>query len=158
MVENNLLMQFQADILNRPVVRPSLKETTALGAAYAAGLAVGFYKSLDDLRANWSVDHTWQPNLEAAKARRNVPALEESRDAIIRLGGLTRRADTEQKDPGIEVVKDDFTFFWRVHGHSDADSVGNGVVANVLLRKSKGEGGGWIVITAAGHLRFCAAC
>ena len=65
MVENNLLMQFQADILNRPVVRPTIKETTALGAAYAAGLAVGFYKNVDDLRANWSVDHTWHANLEA---------------------------------------------------------------------------------------------
>jgi glycerol kinase len=62
MVGNNLLMQFQADILNKPVVRPITKETTALGAAYAAGLAVGFYKDLEDLRANWSVDHTWQPN------------------------------------------------------------------------------------------------
>ena len=67
MVENNLLMQFQADILNRPVVRPSIKETTALGAVYAAGLAVGFYKNIDDLRANWSVDHTWHPNLETQK-------------------------------------------------------------------------------------------
>jgi glycerol kinase len=67
MVENNLLMQFQADILNKPVVRPIIKETTALGAAYAAGLAVGFYKSVDDLRANWSVDHTWQPDLEDKK-------------------------------------------------------------------------------------------
>ncbi len=67
MVENNLLMQFQADILNKPVVRPTIKETTALGAAYAAGLAVGFYKSIDDLRSNWSVDHTWRPNLAADK-------------------------------------------------------------------------------------------
>jgi glycerol kinase len=67
MVENNLLMQFQADILDRPVVRPVIKETTALGAAYAAGLAVGFYKNAEDLRANWSIDHTWQPNLEADK-------------------------------------------------------------------------------------------
>jgi len=64
MVENNLLMQFQADILHKPVVRPIIKETTALGAAYAAGLAVGFYQNTDDLRANWSVDHIWQPNLE----------------------------------------------------------------------------------------------
>jgi glycerol kinase len=67
MVENNLLMQFQADILDRPVVRPTIKETTALGAAYAAGLAVGFYKNVDDLRANWSIDHTWHPNLETRK-------------------------------------------------------------------------------------------
>ena len=64
MVENNLLMQFQANILNRPVVRPLMKETTALGAAYAAGLAVGFYRNLDDLRANWAIDHTWHPNLD----------------------------------------------------------------------------------------------
>ena len=65
MVEDDLLMQFQADILNRPVVRPVVKETTALGAAYAAGLAVGFYKDFDDLRSQWAVDHTWQPHMEA---------------------------------------------------------------------------------------------
>jgi glycerol kinase len=67
MVENNLLMQFQADILNKPVVRPVIKETTALGAAYAAGLAVGFYKNLDDLCANWAVDKTWKPNMDSEK-------------------------------------------------------------------------------------------
>jgi glycerol kinase len=70
MVENDLLMQFQADILNLPVVRPVIKETTALGAAYAAGLAVGFYKDIDDLRANWFVDRTWKPNMdEETRAR-----------------------------------------------------------------------------------------
>ncbi len=53
MVHNDLLMQFQADILGVPVVRPKVAETTALGAAYAAGLAVGFWDNLDDLRANW---------------------------------------------------------------------------------------------------------
>ena len=67
MVENDLLMQFQADILNRPVVRPAIKETTALGAAYAAGLAVGFFKNVDDLRARWSADRTWSPNLDETK-------------------------------------------------------------------------------------------
>jgi len=64
MVENNLLMQFQADILNRPVVRPANKETTALGAAYAAGLAVGYFAGAEELRANWSVDRSWQPAME----------------------------------------------------------------------------------------------
>ncbi|MFZ0521271.1 MAG: glycerol kinase GlpK [Candidatus Acidiferrales bacterium] len=64
MVENNLLMQFQADILNIPVVRPAVKETTALGAAYAAGLATGFYTNIEDLRANWAVDHTWNPQMD----------------------------------------------------------------------------------------------
>jgi glycerol kinase len=64
MVSNDLLMQFQADILDRPVVRPVTKDaTTALGAAYAAGLSVGYFKDLDDLRANWAVDHTWKPSL-----------------------------------------------------------------------------------------------
>jgi glycerol kinase len=67
MVHNELLMQFQADILGVPVVRPKVSETTALGAAYAAGLAVGFWDNLDDLRANWQVDSTWQPEMEAAK-------------------------------------------------------------------------------------------
>jgi glycerol kinase len=53
MVFNELLMQFQSDILDVPVVRPKVAETTALGAAYAAGLAVGFWKDYDELRANW---------------------------------------------------------------------------------------------------------
>jgi glycerol kinase len=66
MVENDLLMQFQADILNLPVVRPVMKETTALGAAYAAGLAVGYYKDVDDLRANWAIDRTWNPDMDEA--------------------------------------------------------------------------------------------
>ena len=61
MVENELLMQFQADILNIPVQRPVIRETTALGAAYAAGLAVGYYTDFDDLRQNWAVDCTWEP-------------------------------------------------------------------------------------------------
>ena len=65
MVENELLMQFQSDILNKPVVRPVIKETTALGAAYAAGLAVGFFKDLDDLCGNWAVDKTWKPTMNA---------------------------------------------------------------------------------------------
>lgn len=63
MVVNELLMQFQADILNREVVRPVIQETTALGAAYAAGLAVKFFSGLEELRANWAVDRTWKPQL-----------------------------------------------------------------------------------------------
>jgi glycerol kinase len=67
MVANDLLMQFQADILDRPVVRPLVTETTSLGASYAAGLAVGFFKDLDDLRSHWSPGHTWKPNMEKRK-------------------------------------------------------------------------------------------
>jgi glycerol kinase len=67
MVANDLLMQFQADILNREVVRPVIQETTALGAAYAAGLAVGFFSGLEELRANWAVDRTWKPYLAEAE-------------------------------------------------------------------------------------------
>ena len=63
MVIDELLMQFQADILNREVVRPVIQETTALGAAYAAGLAVNFFSSPEELRANWAVDRAWQPQL-----------------------------------------------------------------------------------------------
>ena len=61
MVVNNFLMQLQADILGTQVVRPTVSETTALGASYAAGLAVGFWDSLDELRKNWQVDRTWEP-------------------------------------------------------------------------------------------------
>ncbi len=67
MVENDFLMQFQADILNIPVLRPAIKETTALGAAYAAGLAVGYYSDLHDLRQNWAADKTWEPHMEQAQ-------------------------------------------------------------------------------------------
>lgn len=67
MVFNELLMQFQADILGVPVIRPKVAETTALGAAYAAGLAVGFWKGYDELRVNWGKDKEWKPSLPAEK-------------------------------------------------------------------------------------------
>jgi glycerol kinase len=64
MVVNDLLMQFQADILGVRVVRPHVAETTSLGAAYAAGLAVGFWDDQETLRANWRVDKTWEPAMD----------------------------------------------------------------------------------------------
>ncbi len=70
MVYNNTLMQFQADILGVPVVRPKVAETTSLGAAYAAGLAVGFWSNTDEMRANWGVDHTWTPQMDEATRER----------------------------------------------------------------------------------------
>jgi glycerol kinase len=70
MVRNELLMQIQADFLDVPVVRPRVTETTALGAAYAAGLAVGFWTSLDDLRANWRTDREWRSTMGAAQRER----------------------------------------------------------------------------------------
>ncbi len=70
MVYNELLMQFQADLLGVPVVRPCVSETTALGAAYAAGLAIGFWQGLDDLRQNWQIDKTWQPAMKAAQRKK----------------------------------------------------------------------------------------
>ncbi|GAA4160588.1 glycerol kinase GlpK [Gryllotalpicola daejeonensis] len=72
MTQNDLLMQFQADILGVPVVRPVVAETTALGAAYAAGLAVGFWSNLDDLRANWQEDKRWEPQLDAGERERQL--------------------------------------------------------------------------------------
>jgi glycerol kinase len=66
MVGNDLLMQFQSDILAKPVVRPMVKETTALGAAYAAGLAVSFFQNTDELVANWAVDQRWNPKMDPA--------------------------------------------------------------------------------------------
>ena len=67
MVYNETLMQFQADVLDVPVIRPTVAETTSLGAAYAAGLAVGFWKEVEDLRANWGKDKEWQPRMDAAE-------------------------------------------------------------------------------------------
>ncbi|MEF3274838.1 MAG: glycerol kinase GlpK [Chloroflexus sp.] len=70
MVYNNTLMQFQADILGVPVIRPKVAETTSLGAAYAAGLAVGFWSNTNEMRANWGVDHTWTPQMDAETRER----------------------------------------------------------------------------------------
>ena len=67
MVNNNLLMQFQADILERPVALPATRETTSLGAAYAAGLAVGFFSSTESLCAHWSAEKTWKPAIDPAR-------------------------------------------------------------------------------------------
>jgi glycerol kinase len=67
MVFNNTLMQFQADVLGVPVIRPKVAETTALGAAYAAGLAVGFWGQIEDLRENWAKDAEWEPKMDAAR-------------------------------------------------------------------------------------------
>ena len=67
MVGNELLMQFQADTLGVPVIRPKVAETTALGSAYAAGLAVGFWGAVDDLRANWLEDKRWNPAMDSAE-------------------------------------------------------------------------------------------
>lgn len=67
MVVNELLMQFQADLLGVPVVRPKVAETTALGAAYAAGLAVGYWKDISELIDNWHIDKTWHPHMDTSQ-------------------------------------------------------------------------------------------
>jgi glycerol kinase len=67
MVHNDLLMQFQADLLGVPVIRPEVAETTALGAAYAAGLATGFWDNQEEVRNNWAEDKRWEPNMDSAK-------------------------------------------------------------------------------------------
>ncbi len=67
MVANELLMQFQSDVLGVPVIRPVVAETTSLGAAYAAGLAVGFWNEVEDLRANWQEDARWTPKMDKKK-------------------------------------------------------------------------------------------
>lgn len=71
MVVNDLLMQFQADILNVPVIRPVVAETTSLGAAYAAGLAVGYWDSIEALRENWQEDRRWHPQMDETR-RKNL--------------------------------------------------------------------------------------
>src|ERR687896_191659 len=67
MVANELLMQFQADLLGVPVIRPQVAETTSLGAAYAAGLATGFWSEVEDLRENWVEDKRWEPQMDSAQ-------------------------------------------------------------------------------------------
>jgi glycerol kinase len=71
MTTNDLLMQIQADVLGVPVIRPKVLESTALGAAYAAGLAVGYWENMDDLKKNWRIDKTWQPSDDDTLRTRN---------------------------------------------------------------------------------------
>ena len=66
---NNYLMQTQADVINAPVVRPTSVETTAVGAAYLAGLAVGYWKDTKDIQANWEIDRIFEPNIDDAKRK-----------------------------------------------------------------------------------------
>jgi glycerol kinase len=70
MTGNELLMQFQADVLGVPVIRPEVAETTALGAAYAAGLAVDFWSGQDELRERWAEDKRWEPQMDAGERER----------------------------------------------------------------------------------------
>jgi glycerol kinase len=72
MVANELLMQFQSDILNVPVIRPAVTETTALGAAYAAGLAVGYWSGFEDLEKNWRADKTWEPHMDQTERDQGI--------------------------------------------------------------------------------------
>jgi glycerol kinase len=67
MVGNQLLMQFQADILGVPVIRPKITETTALGAAYAAGLATGYWRNKTELQQNWQLEQTWVPGMASTR-------------------------------------------------------------------------------------------
>ncbi len=83
---NDTLMQLQADVLGVPVVRPVVAETTALGAAYAAGLATGFWKDLDQLRQNWKADRQWEPRSTARPARIELSRLAEGGGADAQLG------------------------------------------------------------------------
>ena len=86
MTANNLLMQVLADVLDVPVVRPIVAETPSLGAAYAAGLAVGFWPDIDSLRANWHPAAEWLPQMEPARPRQGVPEVEQGRRPHARLG------------------------------------------------------------------------
>ena len=83
MVGNDLLMQFQADILDHEVIRPAMRETTALGAAYAAGLATGYYRDTDELIENWQADVTWRPQMEPELRERMYRTWKESCDAVV---------------------------------------------------------------------------
>ena len=69
-VKNNFLCQLQSDIIDTGIVRPQVDETTALGSAYAAGLAVGYWSDLDELTANWQVDRKFDPEMESERADR----------------------------------------------------------------------------------------
>ena len=90
MTANNLLMQCIADVLDVPVVRPLVAETVSLGAAYAAGVAVGFWPDVESLRDNWHKAGEWFPAMDGA-AREGLPQVAQGRPAHVRLGRRRRR-------------------------------------------------------------------
>jgi glycerol kinase len=95
MVYNELLMQFQSDVLGVPVIRPQVAETTALGAAYAAGLAVGFWSTVDDLRQNWAKDKEWSPKMDPAERDKEYGFWKKAVTRTVRLGR------TLSRNPGV---------------------------------------------------------
>ncbi len=94
MVVNTMLMQFQADMIGVEVIRPRVAETTALGAAYAAGLATGFWSNLDDLRQNWQVDRIWKPSMDEQRRAALYRRLETGCGANIWLDRLASSSPT----------------------------------------------------------------
>ena len=141
MTDDELLMQFQADIVNRAVVRPTIKETTALGAAFAAGLAIGVFSDLDDLRSRWGESRRWQPHMEDDVPAADAAAMDEGRRA-------GRWTGCEEQ--GSHVAS---PVFGEFVGTFILILLGDGVVAGVLLKRSKGENAGWLAITAGWALR-----
>ena len=103
MVGNETLMQFQADILGVPVVRPVVAETTALGAAYAAGLAVGFWSSTQEIRDQWAEGGRWVPAHRRRRTRTAVPAMAQGGHPHVRLG--RQRILTPDLDPTPRIAR-----------------------------------------------------
>jgi glycerol kinase len=85
MTKNELLMQFQADVLDSPVTAPAVAEITATGAAYAAGLATGFWAGLDELRANYATTRRWEPRMEPDDRARGVAGWRQGIDRTLGL-------------------------------------------------------------------------
>ena len=143
-------MQFQADQLGVPVVRPRVTETTALGAAYAAGLAVGYWSSRAELVRNWGVERRWHPAMAGAERVQALCRVAKSRAPLVRLG---RQAAAEPKER--TAVQTHFS--GELIGTMTLILLGNGVVAGVSLKGSYAENGGWIVITTAWGLAVICA-
>jgi glycerol kinase len=94
MTKNDLLMQCQADLLDAPVAAPSIAEITAVGAAYAAGLATGFWSGLDELRDNYTITRRWQPGMGGDERARGVADWRRGVDRTLGLSGAERVAAT----------------------------------------------------------------
>ena len=130
MVANETLMQFQADILGVPVIRPVVAETTALGAAYAAGLAVGFWASEDDIRTNWAEDKRWEPQMDDARPGQAVPEVEEGRHQDLRLGA------TRTTEPALHRERTALSYARGVRECRSLQGVGGDQGVRVQLRVS----------------------
>ena len=136
-------MQIQSDLFGFKIIRPKTLETTAFGAAYLAGLAVGFWESVDEIQSQWIIEKEFTPKEDKKQNRQYGQLLAQSCKTF---SGLDRRIINNRKS-----TQHDTIYSRNYRYKMLLILLGNGVVANVLLKDTKGNNSGWILLPQHGH-------